>query len=202
MDIVNIQAQLEQIGMTKREGVVYLYLLTNGPSSPTEVARKNGIKRPNVYDIVEGLIGKGLVHYQLVSKRRLLVASSPAQLRDIPKQQIDLVENVLPALMSLDTERSFQGNIRFYQGRKAMQELYEDALNCKDKEAWYLSTPKDLNKIFGEDFIESFIKRRLKKGIKIRSLRPAEKESLYENQTSTEYGKQMTEVAYVPPEYT
>ncbi len=199
---MNIASELEQIGLTKRESLMYLQLLTLGPLYPTEIAKKTGIKRPNVYDVVDSLEKKGLIHYQFIKKRKLIAASSPQNLFDISKQRFDLAKSLLPKLMDLDRGPSFQSNITFYQGRKAMQELFDGMANAKKKEAWNLWSPEDTNRMLGEDFVKEVISKRLKRKIKIRSLRPAEKESEYEEQTRTQYGRELTEVAYVSPEET
>lgn len=198
---MDLQNNLERAGLTKRESILYLTLLKSGPLSPTEIAAKTGLKRPNIYDVVRSLEGKGLIHYAFKNKRRLIVASSPQNLLDISKQKFDLARQLLPQLLSFDREQSFQSNITFYQRRKGMQELLSDYLTAKHKEAWWLTSPQDLNKMLGKPFVEEIIRKRLKRGIKIRSLRPAEKESLWQAQTTTEFGRQMTEVAYIPPEY-
>jgi HTH-type transcriptional regulator, sugar sensing transcriptional regulator len=198
---MELQDSLEQIGLTKRESLVYLELL-KGALSPTEIAEKTGLKRPNVYDVLKSLEAKGLIHYQFKNKRRLISANSPQRLLDLSKQKFDLTKDLLPSLLSLDREQSFRSNITFYQGKKSMQELLSDFTAAKNKEAWFLTSPQDLDSMVGKDFVESIIQKRLKRGIKIRSLRPAEKESEYKEQTTTSYGRELTEVGYVPPNFT
>ncbi len=201
---MDLEQVLESIGLTKRESLVYLQLLKTGPLSPTEIAVRTELKRPNIYDVIKSLEIKGLIYYQFVKKSRLIAASSPKNLLDISKQRLDLAKSVLPQLLNLDRELSFQSNITFYQGRKAMQGVYSGFASAKKKEAWHLASPHDLNKMLGEKFMKAIIKKRLKKGIKIRSLRPIEKDSeqIWEEQRKTVYGRALTEIAYIPPEYT
>lgn len=191
---------LEKIGLSKREALVYLQLLKSGPLSPTEIAGKTGIKRPNVYDSLKSLESKGLIHYQYKFKRRLIAASSPNNLLEINEQKFELTKKVLPTLLSLDKEQSFEPSITFYQGRKGMRELTSEYPKARKKEAWFLISAQDTNKMLGKEFIESLIQERIKRGTHLRSLQTAEKAETWEGHT-TEAGKRITEIAYVPPEY-
>ncbi|MGI8420303.1 MAG: TrmB family transcriptional regulator [Candidatus Levyibacteriota bacterium] len=199
---MDIAQEIEAIGLTKCESVMYLQLLKTGPLSPTDIAMKTELKRPNVYDVIKSLEKKGLIHYQFNNKRRLISASSPKNLLEIAKQRFDLTKSVMPQLLNLDREQSFQSHITFYQGKIAMQELYSGFAKAKKKEAWVLWSPQDMNKMLGESFVKRVISKRLKRKIKIRSLRPADKESEYEEQTRTTYGRELTEVAYISPSQT
>jgi HTH-type transcriptional regulator, sugar sensing transcriptional regulator len=199
--MVDYLKNLEKTGLTKRESSVYLELLKNGPLTPTQIAVKTGLKRPNVYDVARGLEQKGLIHYEFRSKIRCLAASSPQNLLDLAKQKFDFTEKLLPFLLNFNKEQSFEPSISFYKGRKQMQEVYWEALSCKNKEILALTSPQDLNLMLGVAFIESFVKERLKRRIRVKSLRPAEKESKYQSQQNM-LGKELTEAAYVPPDYT
>jgi HTH-type transcriptional regulator, sugar sensing transcriptional regulator len=197
---INLEQALEQIGLSKRESLVYLCLLKNGPLSPTNLASKTGIKRPNVYDSLKSLENKGLIHYQLKNKRKLIVASSPQNLFEISQQKFELAKKVLPVLQSLDREKSFQSNITYYQGRKAMRELFSDYPKAKSKEVFALISPEDLNNMIGKDFTQSLVNERVKRGCRVRTLRPIEKEFKYDAYLTPE-GRRLTEVAFIPSKY-
>ena len=199
--MIDLKQNLERTGLTKREALIYLELLKSGPLSPTQVAVKTELKRPNVYDVARSLEKKGLIHYEFRTNRRSIAASAPQNLLDLAKSQFDFTKELLPFLLSLNSEQSFEPSISFYKGKKQMQELYWEALSCKRKEILALTSPQDLNKMLGESFVESFVKTRLKKRIRVKSLRPAEKESKYQEQQNL-LGRELTEAAYVPPDYT
>ncbi len=197
---MNLEEILEKIGLSKRESLIYLHLLKSGPLSPTHIADKTGIKRPNVYDSLKSLESKGLIHYQLKNKRRLIVASSPNNLLEVNKQRFDLTKKVLPTLLALDKEQSFEPTISFYQGRKGLRDLIREYPKAKNKEAWFLISAQDTNKMLGKGFIEDLIQERIKRGTKLRSLQTIDKAEPWEGHT-TEAGSKITEIAYVPPEY-
>jgi HTH-type transcriptional regulator, sugar sensing transcriptional regulator len=199
---MDLNRLLEQIGLTKREALVYLCLLTGGPFSPTDIAKETGLKRPNIYDVIKSLESKGLIHYQFKGGFRLIAASSPQSLLEATKTKFEIAKKVVPKLEGLHKEKGFQSSITFYQGKKAMHSILSDYPKAKSKEAWFLTSPQDLNKMLGEKFVRKLITERLKRKVKIRSLRPVEKDIDYEEQTKTDYGRELTEVAYIPPKYT
>ncbi len=192
---------LEQLGLDKREGQIYTALLANGPSSPTEIANITGIKRPNIYSYVKELEKQGLVYYQLLNKRIYIKAANPNRLTELAEEKLNLAKLVVPTLIQ-NNRSGFESKITFYKGRKAMQNLFNQALEMKGKELLGVWAAKDMDKILGKRTIEQFIAKRVKKGIKLKSLRPIEKESLYENETINIEGKKLTEAAYLADTYT
>lgn len=199
---MNIPTILSTLGLTERESRVYLFLLQNAASTPQEIALHTKMQRPNVYDVMRGLEEKGLIHSKISGRRRLVVAEDPKKLSDIAETQLKEIKQAIPFLQDLESSANFRSQITHFQGKKSMQNLLQDALNTTKKELWFLWPPQDMDKILGQRYIENFIKIRLKKGIRIRSLRPSEKENLYHFESDTTKGKSLTEVAYVPEPFT
>lgn len=54
----------EELGLTPYESKAYIALLLHGPLSPQGVNQKSGIPRPRTYDVLNSLIGKGLLMEQ------------------------------------------------------------------------------------------------------------------------------------------
>lgn len=199
---MTINEALEQVGLNKRESLVYLHLLKYGASYPTEIAAKTNIKRPNVYEYVKTLEEKGLIYYQLANKRKLIVAERPEKVSEMINQKLNLAKTLIPALKALDSEGSFQGKISFYQGKRSMINLFNEALEMKGKELWGFWSAKDMDKILNKKTVEKFIAKRLKKGIKLKTLHPIEKESFYSDEMNTDKGRRLTQIAYIPENYT
>lgn len=199
--LMEIAEKLQLIGLTKRESEIYLTLLESGPLTPTSVAQKTKLKRPNIYDIVKSLSDKGLVNFVYRQKRRLIGACPPQILLDKTKNQFDIAKEIMPLLLTLNKTQTFKSSISYFHGPEGIKELIRGYLNSKNKEVWFLVSPMDANNLLGEEFVDRLIRDRIRKGIKIRSLRPAEKENFWEAQETSE-GKLLTSSAYVPPKYT
>lgn len=54
----------EELGLTPYESKAYIALLMYGPLSPKGVNQKSGIPRPRTYDVLNSLVGKGLLMEQ------------------------------------------------------------------------------------------------------------------------------------------
>lgn len=54
----------EELSLTPYESRAYLALLMHGPLSPQGVNQKSGIPRPRTYDVLNSLVGKGLLMEQ------------------------------------------------------------------------------------------------------------------------------------------
>jgi len=59
-----IEVLNEELGLTPYESKAYIALLLHGPLSPQGVNQKSGIPRPRTYDVLNSLVGKGLLMEQ------------------------------------------------------------------------------------------------------------------------------------------
>ena len=56
-----IEVLNEELGLTPYESKAYITVLVHGPLSPQGVNQKSGIPRPRTYDVLNSLVGKGLL---------------------------------------------------------------------------------------------------------------------------------------------
>jgi len=68
----------KQLGLTPYESRAYISIMTHGPMSPSELARKSSIPRPRTYDVLRSLIEKGLLIEQS-GKPSIYAAVDPTQ---------------------------------------------------------------------------------------------------------------------------
>ena len=66
----------EELGLTPYESKAYIALLLHGPLSPRGVNQKSGIPRPRTYDVLNSLVGKGLLMEQ-PGRPRMYAAVDP-----------------------------------------------------------------------------------------------------------------------------
>ena len=126
---MTIDEQLKELGLTKSESKIYLYLLEEGISSPPEIARGTGIARTNCYNILVTLKDEGLIEEQEKGKRKAYLASDPeALLRSIQKKK-EVVERLIPDLRALYTIQKNKPKIRFYDEFDQVKEIYWQATN-------------------------------------------------------------------------
>ena len=70
------QILVDRLGFTPYEARAYLAILIDGPLSPKGLNQKSGIPRPRTYDVLNGLVGKGLLLEQ-PGKPTLYTAVNP-----------------------------------------------------------------------------------------------------------------------------
>lgn len=82
---------LLQLGLSKKEAMLYLLLLRNGPAPVSCLAKRLELKRVSLYSILESLELKGLISIQETEQGRRYLPHDPECLLDgLEKQQIEL----------------------------------------------------------------------------------------------------------------
>ena len=129
---------LEQLGLTKQEAKTYLTLLELGSVPAGLLIKRLGMHRAAVYNLLDLLINKGLVHYVKEKDRKLFEAQEPKRLLEIIKEkqqklkeQEEQLNVVLPELelkRKLSNEEQ-EGTI--YKGKKGLKSIFEDILTEK-----------------------------------------------------------------------
>jgi len=204
MKKINLSIQLQKIGFSEKEAQVYLALLKIGPSKVTQISRQTDLNRTSVYDLVEGLIQKGIV--SKVKKRGAVIfsaldANHLLSFLDSEKEKFNLqidakknnIQAILPDLLSMHNFLTNKTKAAFFEGEKAMREAYEDTLTSQETilaYANYQTMREGLPYFFPEYF-----KRRSEKKIFIKAIFPdnsASRELAKRNQ------KEMRDTRFLP----
>lgn len=167
----SIKALLEEIGLTKKECEVYLALLNLGSVPAGPLIKQMGMYRAEVYNLLDRLIDKGVVHYVVQANRKYFEAEDPRRLIEyIESKEEDLrnkkkeLQLMLPDLMvqrSLSKD-SQEGTL--YKGMKGMKSIFEDILNY-ETEFLVLGASGQFKELFGSYYIH-WHERRRKKGMR------------------------------------
>ena len=152
IDTMDIQDDLKQLDLTKSEIAVYLSLLESGLSAPPQVAKSTGIARTNCYNVLNALIGKGLVEEHIEGTRKSYLARDPQALMNTIERRKEVLRRILPDLRALHVTQKNKPKIRFYDGWESVKEIYRQA--AQSKEIWAIGSTKRLvdldGKFFGE----------------------------------------------------
>jgi HTH-type transcriptional regulator, sugar sensing transcriptional regulator len=92
---------LKKIGLSEKEAVLYMAILTHGPSSKSDMVLRTNLHRPEVYRYLPLLIERGLVSLVSTGKRALYVAESPELLVSLLETLESEMSHMLPDLLSL-----------------------------------------------------------------------------------------------------
>ena len=146
MDILSLE--LQKLGLKEREVRVYLAGLELGPASVQAIARKSGVTRPTMYEILKMLEGKGLFREAQQGKKRFFIANSPEKILNIlrlEKRELEEKERefirIIAALESKYTLKE-RGAIRVFKGKEGLQVLQEQILYTAKKDIVVFTSEK------------------------------------------------------------
>jgi len=169
-----IEKHLKAIGLSDNEVVCYLALLELGKGTVSEISRKGLLNRTTGYDILNRLVSKGLVSISGKEPKQEYMAESPDRLEvyisaELEKKQNELNEarSIIPKLKSIHNVTG-RPQIRFYEGKEGLKEVYEDTLSSSEEIRAYASVDDVHSALPG--YFPNYYKRRASKGIPIRAI--------------------------------
>lgn len=184
---------LEAIGLNKNEVFVYLDLIKAGKSNANEIAKRTKLHRPNVYDIVNSLIKKGIIIQSLEKNKKMFYPIKPENLLGYLKQKEYDLEKIIPQIKEMYNKPIEKRSISILEGIRSLRETMVSMLEIK-KTIYAYGIPKEVSDIMG-GFIVGFHKDRIKKKIIMKHLynENAKERIKYLNNLS------YTEARYLPP---
>ncbi|HEY1075004.1 MAG TPA: helix-turn-helix domain-containing protein [Patescibacteria group bacterium] len=171
-----MEQQLTQLGLSPKAARTYLALLELGPSSILAIARKAGLNRTTLYDIIPVLITEGLISRVINSKTEKYEAESPTRLPLLLERKIQELQLQMGTAKDLATKLGYlaftgkesKPKVTLYEGEEGIKKMYEDSLLCKTYIRSFLA-PEEL-KSFDDEFADSYFERRRKKNIRIQGI--------------------------------
>lgn len=128
---MTIQTQLREIGLTKSEVTVYLFVLQEGLSTPPQIAKNTGIARTNCYHILQSLKEKHLLTTQRRGTRTAYLARDPQALYEKIESQRHSIEELLPDLRALYSAQQHKPSIQFFEGFEEVKQIYYSTLRAE-----------------------------------------------------------------------
>jgi len=168
---MEIRETLQRFGLEGKKADVYLASLELGSSNVISIAKKAGIKRTTCYDILQDLINSGLISETVKGKKRLFIGEDPEKIKKDLQKKESLFSEILPQLKSIHNISGVKPKIRYFEGREGLIEAYDDALKYAGEIAAFGS--EDVYRILGKNWVEDYIKRRVKKNISVRAILPS-----------------------------
>jgi len=122
---------LEAAGLTKNEAKIYKLLIELNKSNVTGLAKKSGIHRRSVYDVLSRLTDKGLVSYIVADGVHVYVANNPSKLSDLIEKKRKIVSDFLPKLKEKFEESAKKKSTQFFMGKKGIRAILDEQLQQK-----------------------------------------------------------------------
>lgn len=190
--------------MSEKEIKVYLELLKIGTGKAGILAKKTELNRTTVYDILEGLIQKGVISKYHKGAQTSFSATNPKLLlnylenekrelvakADKDKQRI---EELMPQFISLQDIASTRPKIQFFEGERGMREAYEDTLTSRTQILAYANVQTMHEGL--PNFFPQYYKRRTAKKIYIHAICP---DNLLSRERRGHDLEEMREIRFLP----
>lgn len=169
-----LEKDLEKLGLDEKESKVYLALLELGEANIQRIAKKSGVKRTTVYDIIESLKEKGLLSSVTRHKKILYSAEDPRTLEEKLEEKKHTLRRILPELLSIANALDKKPRIRFFEGIEGIKEVYKDALGYSDQEMLAWVSPTVAGNFDMQFLDEYYLPKRVAKKIWVRAIAPDE----------------------------
>ncbi len=127
--------ELERIGFTRNEALVYWAAVRSGASSVQQLAADSGLNRITVHSIVEKFERLQVFLRTYSGKRRRIVAVDPHRLEQLIKteelalkQKSEALHQVLPLLIRQYQQSQRGMKVSTFKGERGFEEMCEDVL--------------------------------------------------------------------------
>ncbi|MBI5412022.1 hypothetical protein HZA43_02485 [Candidatus Peregrinibacteria bacterium] len=169
---------LRTIGFSPEEIDIYVALLQLGTQPASALARHTQKKRTTVRVYLEHLVKEGFARFYWRGKTQHFTAEKPDEafealrqnkLKVLAKcdQNIRAFSAILPELSSVVRQDVTLPKVTFYEGTAELKRMYADSLTSKT-EVLCLSSIEDLWDLFGKQYDQWYVTKRMKKGIPVR----------------------------------
>ncbi|MEI8143122.1 MAG: helix-turn-helix domain-containing protein [Candidatus Berkelbacteria bacterium] len=170
--------EIEKLGLDKKDVKVYLALLEMGETHIVPLAQKVELPRNTVVYILENLKSIGLVEILQRCSRRVYLPNPPEAVLNLAKRQKDeaterekTAKSILPELKRLYSTSMVEPSMRFFKGQDEIRQIYDEMIVSGETEILYVGEYDKIVEVIGKRYLEKFIKNRIAKGIKTRSVR-------------------------------
>lgn len=167
---MNVKEVLKHINIEGKKADVYLSCLEMGNATAYAISKKIGLKRPTAYDILNQLMNEGLVYTTFKKRVKYFFAADPNRiLKKIKEKEAELM-SIMPILQNLYNAPKVKPNIRYFEGKEGIKEMYEDSLKSLKKGDEILAYVGDDVLKYLPEHSSWYVNERIKKGIRLRGI--------------------------------
>jgi sugar-specific transcriptional regulator TrmB len=166
--------QLTKLGLSDKEALTFISLLSAGTLSVQEIASLTNLNRSTAYVVLESLCKKGFVVETTSEDRLYYEAVSPetiqVQARDRAEKSLKLelkAQALLPQLEGIRKNKEHYPKTRFFEGKEGIKTVQRDILEL----------PKG-SKIVAIASTQDFVDECIDKGLVLRSIQGAFKKDI------------------------
>lgn len=125
---MSLNEQLQSLGLNEKEAKIYLASLELGLTTIQKIAKKAGVKRSTVYEIMDDLIEQNLITVVPKGKKRYFLAAEPSKLEEVIERKQKILNKMMPELEALSKVSPIKPKIRFYESEEGIKTVYADTI--------------------------------------------------------------------------
>mgnify|MGYP003997543251 FL=1 len=161
-----LSLQLESIGLSKQESIIYLLCLEHPKSSPTQLAKQSDIARTSIYPLLNTLKSRGLIREYKKGAVRHYTAVDPKQAwnryKNDLKGRMDSIDTLAKDLSALFTSLGEHRAAQTYTGKAAVDAVLALVLQSGSDIRWFGSMNTTTRVVGRERFYKHFTLERMK----------------------------------------
>ena len=171
--MINLPKELSLItGFNDKKAKIYMALLDLGEATAAEVAKKAGLKRTTVYNILPELIQESLVSSTTHKDRKYFYIDSPKDLKMQTEYRLSQIESLIQKLIPLHSLSHDKPSLKIHEGIHGLEKTYQDVvdtLSPGEIHRAYLGSSEMYQDIH-KDLIAKWAKVRVKKNCPTRMI--------------------------------
>ncbi|MFA5106189.1 MAG: helix-turn-helix domain-containing protein [Candidatus Micrarchaeia archaeon] len=161
---------LLKLGFSSGEDKVYSAILNSDHATLQRIHEQTGFERRNVYDIINKLIGKGLVSYFTENGHKVYRVTSPKNILSVledEERRIAEKKNLLKIqeqqLLRLYESSKPDFDVRIYRGREGLRSLFNEMLEHRD--VHFIGGNWGMVKYLGKEWVDRWMAKRVSRKI-------------------------------------
>lgn len=161
------QKLMDIMGFSDKKARVYLALLESGEAQVTYLARKCGLKRTTIYNILPELRDEGLIKITKQNGRTLYYVDDTRDLERVISLKSKGLQELLPELKKVQSVLSIRPKVVLYEGEGGMKQLYQeiiDSVSPGDKILTYIGL-EGFDSFISAEVLQEYINQRIAKRI-------------------------------------
>lgn len=176
---MGIEKKMAQIGITGNLFKLYQASAELGVATIAQVASRAGLIRTTAYDALARLEQEGLICLEIKNGKRYVIAQDPTILLERLEGKRQMLDEVMPQLRSMYNRALGKPQIRFYEGLEGIRQALQDTLTVTsdNKLLRGILSMEELMQTPGREEMEQYVKDRVEKGVQLRVIRSAQKDT-------------------------
>jgi len=128
-----MKEELQKLGMTKSEAIVFELLVKYGEISGSQLAKKSGIDRSTTYNLLDSLNKKGFVSYVIKNGLKTYQLSNPENIKKFAEEKVQIANSLIEEIKKISKKEHQEEIVEIYEGKNAPRVMYNLYVNQKNQ---------------------------------------------------------------------